>query len=51
MTSELSKGESGRGARPTTNCGLGRAIFSRAASPSNTSVTGVTAEGRSPEVA
>jgi hypothetical protein len=26
--------------------GLGRAIFSRAASPSNTSVTGVAAEGR-----
>ena len=41
----------GRSTRPPTNRGLGRAIFSCAASPSNTSVTGATAEGRSPEAA
>jgi hypothetical protein len=41
----------GRLVRPPRSRGLGRAICSRAASPSNTSVTGVTAEGRSPEAA
>jgi hypothetical protein len=39
------------GHRRSQSRGLGRAIFSRAASPSNTSVTGVTAEGCSPEAA
>jgi hypothetical protein len=41
----------GRAERPPKSRGLGRAIFSRAASPSNTSVTGVTEEGRPPEAA